>query len=509
MDEHQFLNEDVLRRVGPEHRAAWAARQKWLSEAREKQLLPEGDDWDTCLWVAGRFFGKTRTIVEAAWWEAYRVPGIRIHSLAPTLGDVHRVVMEGESGFINKMPSCLIKRYDKQMKEIELINGSLITGFSVVEEANRLRGPQCHLLTFDEAAAADRPAGNLEAAYRVASLGVRLPYPDGTPSRKLIATTPRPIPFFKRLISRPGVVLIQGTSYENKENVASSVMNEVLSLKGTIYGKQEIYGEFIDEDSDVSIFKRAWFRLWPADRKLPEFSFILEVYDTAYSEENYDKKKQETDPTASVVFGIFNVAANFTEQERRRMGVRGRYAALMCDYWSEHLGFPDLIDKARKQHRIKWGAAPGRRADIVLIEEKASGISVRQQLAVYGVPTWPYNPGRQSKTMRAHAVSPLVKQGCVFVPESLRPERKGMVRDWVEPFLEQVCAFAGPGSVEHDDAMDCLSSGLLYLRDRDILSATPDKKYVDLEEKIEADRAEAERLHGEERATEEGNPYAA
>jgi hypothetical protein len=458
-----MIAEDVpvdspARKLTAEERAAWYARGRWLEQARPAQLLPPGD-WDTAVWIAGRFFGKTRVIVEASWWEAWRQPNIRVHALAPTLGDVRRTLFEGESGFLAKMPPEIVESHNKTDKEIRLKNGSMIAGFSVVEEADRLRGPQCHHLLFDEAAAADRPAGNLEAAWRVAALGCRLICPDGSPSLKLIATTPRPIPFLKRLIKSPRVRLIQGNSRENYKNVAQAALNEVLSLEGTMYGKQEIDGLFIDEE-DIGILKRSWFRLWPADKKLPEFSFILECYDTATSEENFDVKKQTTDPSASIVLGVFNVNQCFDEKERKRLGLRHKYAAVLCEAWTERLGFPELLDKARVQHRVKWGR-PGRRADMVLIEDKSSGAPLRQTLATYGVPCWPYNPGRMNKTMRMHAASPFVKQGAIFVPESGMPERAGLPRDWVEPFLEQVCGFTGKGSTEHDDF--CLAAGTRVL----------------------------------------------
>ena len=465
---------------------------------------------------------NTRTIVEEAWWEAWRVPGLRIHALSPTLGDVRRTMFEGASGFLAMMPREIVrdvkgggKGYTKGDKEIHLINGSMIAGFSMVEEADRLRGPQCHMMIVDEAAAADRPAGNLEAAYNVAAFGCRLRYPDGSPSHKLIATTPRSIPFLKRLVKRPGVVMINGNSYENRANVATEVFDEVAVHEGTVYGKQEIHGMFIDDEDDQSIFRRGWFKLFPAFtadgdlRPLPEFSFILESYDTAFSEENFDKKTQTTDFTARTVFGVFNIADQFPELERKRLGLRGRYGALICDYWHERLSFPDLLEKARTLHRQKWGKRPGRRADIVLIEEKGSGISLRQGLATWGVPTWKFNPGRQSKAQRAHAIAAVVKNCAIFLPESTRPDRKGLPRNWVEPLLEEVCGFKGEGTIEHDDGFDTFVQGLHYLADREMLKAEPQVKYLDLEEQREAEEKEAKRLRGEERRVEVGNPYGA
>lgn len=490
---------------------AIAARQKWLDEARPNQIPPKGD-WNLGIWLAGRFYGKTRTLVEYAWWEGVRVPGIRIHALAPTIGDVRRVLFEGESGFLSKVPEAVAPRsnYNRTLGEFTFNNGTVIQGFSVTEEADRMRGPQCHLMIFDEAAAADRPAGNLEAAYKVAALGCRLPWVDGTPARKLLATTPKPIPFLKNLIRRPGAVVVHGTSYENRKNVSASVFDEVAMAEGTSYGRQEIYGDFIDEE-EGSIISRGWLRLWPNTKKLPTFTFILTSYDTALEEEHYDRKTNEMDYTACTVWGIFNVKQCFTPAEIKALGVKSQNAALLCDAWTERLGFPDLLEKARAVHRTQWGqgvnGGPGRKSDIILIENKVSGISLRQSLTAYGLPAWPFNPGRRSKTERIHAASPFFKQGCFFIPESSREDRKGMPRDWCEPLLEQLCAFKGPGSLQHEDFVDSVSQASDYFVARDMLTVAPvAMPDPDPEETRAKKEKEAQRLYDREKRM--INPYS-
>jgi predicted phage terminase large subunit-like protein len=506
--------------------AAGDARKRWIIQARTqkrrgKQLPPRDLAWQILLFVAGRGFGKTVSQVQWAWWEAWRVPNLIVHAIGPTLSDVRGTIFEGPAGFNTTIPAeCLLggsldRAYNKTLHELRLSNGSLIRGFGAQEEAGRLRGPQCHCLIADELREWDRPAGNLELAMNNALFGLRLPYPDGTPSRAVMGTTPKTIPYLKRFEKRAGVRVVRGTSHENMENLAEVFRTQLLTLAGTLLGKQEIEGLFTDDEGDLSILKRRWLRLWPVDpatgrpRKLPELSFILEVLDSAASEENYSNKKQETDPSASIVLGVFNVAQCFDEKERREMGVRGRYAALLLDCWSERLGLPDLLDKMRKQHRTKWGPVNrGRRADVVLIENKSSGPGVRQFMTTWGVPTWPYNP-RGDKTMRLHAVSPLINQGMLWVPESGRPDRKGLPMDWCEEFIDQITAFAGPGSVVHDDYVDCLSSGFTYLRDRGLLEAKPLVEFLDREEKIAAEQAEAVRIRESERAREHASPYGA
>lgn len=493
------------------------ARHSWLLRARTpkrkgKQIPSPALDWSIYLFLAGRGFGKTEGMSQWLWWELWQRPGTIGHILAPTIADVRGTNFQGPAGLQAIVPPECLKggswetAYLKQDRELRFANGSLIRGFGAVEEAGRLRGPQCHRMICDELREFDRPGGNLEAALNNALFGLRLQHNDGIPARAVMGTTPKPIPFLKRFAKRKDVRVVTGTSYENIDNLSVTYRNQLLALAGTLMGRQEIDGAFIDEESDLSIIKRHWIKLWPADKKLPEFTFIMEVYDTAASEENYDAKKQQTDPTASIVLGVFNVEQVFGKEGKKKLGVRGKYAALVLDAWSERLGLPDLLEKARAQHRTKWGPSPGRRADVVLIEDKSSGPGLRQFMAKWGVPTWPHKP-RRDKATRLHGVSPIIAQGGLFVPESSRGDRRGLPRDWCEPMLEEVCAFAGEGSTEHDDFVDCISSGFEYLHQRSLLAAEPEEQYVDLEEKEEAEQRRAQKIYEQQQRKQMGNPY--
>lgn len=464
---------------------------------------------------AGRGWGKTAALVQWQWWECWRVPGIIGHWVSPTTGDAKGTGFEGQSGFRGTVPAeCLWGgSWEKAFRAsnpmmLRFSNGSIIRGFGAVKEGGRLRGPQCHNLCADELREWDQPAGNLQRTLDNALFGLRLPYPDGTPARGMLATTPKPIPYMKRLEKRAGVVVVNGTTFENIKNLSSSLLTTLGAMQGTLMGRQEIDGAYMDEENDQTIVRRSWINLWPASKPLPELSFVVESYDTASSEEHYDRRSGETDYTAASVWGVFNVNQALTEAERARMGVRSKFAVILLECWKARLSMPELLDKAKEQHAIRWGPRPGRKSDLVLVEEKNVGSSLRQFMATWGVPVWPMIP-RKDKAQRLHATAPIAKQGMIFVPESNRPDRKGLPRDWVDPLLDEVTAYIGQGSTEHDDLMDTFSQAINYLREKGFLEAAPERLFADLEEKKAAQQRDAERDHAVERRQMFVNPYAA
>lgn len=450
---------------------------------------------------------NTMSEVQWLWWECFRCPGIIGHAVGPTIFDMKGTLFEGPAGLLATIPKEILKggspdiAYDISDHEIMFANGSKIRGFGATDGGSKLRGPQAHCGIGDELREWDKPAGKLAEAHSNMMFGIRLPYPDGTPARAVFGTTPKAIPYLLNLYRQPGVKVVTGTSYENLHNLSRSYADQLMAMKGTKIGRAEIDAEDIS-DEEGAIFQRSWIRMWPPFKKLPEFSFILVSLDTAMTDRDYDAKKQEADYTACGVWGVFNVQQCFPlEADRRRFGVRSKYAALCCDFWMEQVGFPELLERVRKTYRTKYGPADrGRRPDVILIEHKQSGISLRQSLMQYGIPTWPFRPGRQDKTMRAHAASPWVNQGMLWVPETQVEGRKGQARDWVQPMLDQVCSFAGEGSIPHDDAVDSTVQMILYLADKGYFLVSPHKTpYPDPDELVEKREREAVQIHEEEK----------
>jgi predicted phage terminase large subunit-like protein len=443
---------------------AYMWRMEWLSKAHAHQILPPDEWWTIWLLLAGRGAGKTRTAAEQLGWWAWTEPNTRWLVAAPTSSDVSSVCFEGESGLLNVIPYELIKEFKSQKQELYLINGSMIKGIPA-SEPERFRGPQFHGGWFDELAAWDY----LQEAWDMIQFGMRL----GTRVRQIASTTPKPKELIKQLIKQEGkdVVITRASTYANLDNLAPQFKEQILKYEGTKLGRQEIYAEVINPEED-GIIKRSWIKVWKADKPLPEFEYIIMSLDTAFTEKTADTKG-DPDPSACSVWGYF-------KHDKKP-------AIILLDCWEEHLGLPDLITRVKQEMNVQYGQgdlkpviAPlvgpkssylvGRKPDLVLIEDKGSGISLRQMLAREEILAYPYNPGRADKLARLHMVSHIFAHGYVWVVES--EKRPGQIKTWAEPLVSQLCSFTGEKSIKHDDLMDSTTQAIRFLSDKNMLAMT-------------------------------------
>ena len=302
-----------------------------------------------------------------------------------------------------------------------------------------------------------------DEAFDMIMFGMRL----GDRPRIVISTTPKPKPIITRLIKREGkdVTVSRASTYANLANLAPTFREQILQYEGTALGRQEIHAEVLDP-ADQGIIKRSWIQLWPADKPLPVFDLIVLSLDTAFTEATRNSKTGDADFTGCSVWGLF--------REERQDGV------LLLDCWQERLGMPDLIERTKREMAVQYGdrdkplitpiyGAPllgtsGRKPDLCVIEDKGSGISLRQMLAREGLSAVAYNPGRASKLERLHMVSHLFANGMVWVVES--DKRPGQPRSWADPLIEQLCSFSGEKSIAHDDLVDSSTQALRVIVDK-------------------------------------------
>lgn len=470
----QFNTEDLLL-------LRW--KMLWKQQARRKQIPPP-TPWKTFGVRSGRGFGKT--LMGANWigqWAASD-PGSYNFVVAPTHDDVRYTCFEGPTGLFSVIPPPLIADCNLTLPSITLTNRSIIRGFAAVAP-ERLRGPQSHRIWADEIASWRQP----EKCWDNLMFGLRL----GQLPQVFWTGTPKPTAFMRKLSMSLTDILILGSTYENSENLPDTYYENVAKYEGTKIGRQELYGELIDPE-EAGFVKRSDWRLWPAKRPLPRFKFIVLSLDTAFTEKTFDKEEQENDPTACSVWGMF-------EYERKEH-------IMLLDCWEEHLGFPQLVARVKREKNLTYGDADeplikvvvpgskvvhhGRRPDLVLIEDKGSGISLRQSLSMENIFAEPYNPGRMDKLSRLHAVSPLFPAKRIWAVES--NSNKGQPRAWADPLITQVCSYVGEGSLEHDDLLDTTTQALKFLMDKFRMTFTnrtdPDEKTKEALERLKRQKRE-------------------
>ena len=110
-------------------------------------------------------------------------------------------------------------------------------------------------------------------------------------------------------------------------------------------------------------------------------------------------EKTSGDPTACTVWAVF------THEAQRHI--------MLIDAWDEHLSYPELRARAIKEWSTEYGGMSekspfgrARRPDRVLVEAKASGQSLLQDLRLAKVPAIPYNPGMADKVSPARVSTP-------------------------------------------------------------------------------------------------------
>lgn len=415
------------------------ARKTWAQAARPKQLLNLGRSAYGYVCLMGRGFGKTLLGTHTIRDIALKYPGIRINAIGATSDAVRGIIFEGESGLLSCIPPSCIKKSNRRPLELELWNGSYILGVSA-EDPERLRGYQSAVTLADELAAWQYPKESFEQI--VLSTRLRTEFK----TKLIITTTPKPIPLIYDLVDDPRYIKVFGSTYENLQNLDENAIAELRKMEGTNYGKQEIYGELLMADQSA-IFKRDWFNIWPKDDKYPNFSYIIQSWDTAYT------KNTANDPCAVTTWGVFST-------ETIPFGI------MILDAWDEHLDYPSM--RTRAQYEYNKGHGPEGKLFIThqVVEMKGTGMPLYQDLSDIGIPILGSNPGTNDKVTRASLVSYLAEKGNIYVPEN--PRFPSEVAPWAEAWLQELTRFSSdPAAMksQKDDYVDSTSQAWKHIID--------------------------------------------
>ena len=188
----------------------------------------------------------------------------------------------------------------------------------------------------------------------------------------------------------------------------------------------------------AALIKRSDWRIWDADDP-PPCEFVIQSWDTAH------ETKTSSDYTACTTWGVW-----YNEEEGSRPSV------MLLDAFKERMEFPELKEAALKQYR-EW------RPDSFLVEKKAAGAPLIQELRRMGIPVDEFTPSRgNDKIARLNAVSDLFASGAVWAPD----------RRWARDVIEEVVAFPVG---EHDDYVDTMTQALLRFRNGGFITLPSDE----------------------------------
>tara|TARA_R100001244_G_scaffold21205_1_gene22657 strand:- start:2878 stop:4212 length:1335 start_codon:yes stop_codon:yes gene_type:complete len=182
-----------------------------------------------------------------------------------------------------------------------------------------------------------------------------------------------------------------------------------------------------------TILREAWWRPWEK-AELPEIEYVIQSWDTAYS------TKEKSSYSARTTWGVFQQ--------------NNQWNALVLDCWFDRVSYPDLRREAQDAYNLY-------EPDAVLIEKKASGQSLLQDLRMAGVPVLAYSPDRD-KEARAHAASALLEDGRIWYPAD---------KKWAKDLINICSAFPAG---ENDDIVDTCTQAWLRLRKQWFISHSED-----------------------------------
>ena len=189
-----------------------------------------------------------------------------------------------------------------------------------------------------------------------------------------------------------------------------------------------------------AIIKKEWWNRWE-EEEVPQLEYVIQSYDTAFS------KKETADYSAITTWGVFSPKQD------------GPQNLILLDAKKGRWDFPELKTQALDQYKF-W------EPETVIIEAKASGVPLTQELRQIGIPVVNFTPSKgNDKVTRVHSVSPLFESGMIWGPD----ER------WADEVIEECAAFPYG---EYDDLVDSTTQALMRYRQGNFVQL-PSDDWVD------------------------------
>jgi len=384
------------------------------NQPRDKQLPPD-DPWFVWLIRAGRGFGKTFAGSRWLHRKADEDPGCWMALIGKTPGDVRDDCIDGPGGILNQQPPGVLEQggvnYEPSKRRIEWPNGSYATIYSGANH-DQIRGLSGSYAWCDEFAAWDYA----EKAWDNLMFGMR----EGEDPRVVITTTPKPIEIIQDIEDDDSTVTVNGSTYENEENLNDQFLETIESrYEGTTKGQQEIHAEYIDQSGALWSYDIIHHGERPNRKKLKR---IVVAIDPAVT------SNKDSDETGIIVCAEHDNGDFYVLEDASLKGSPSRWADVAVALYHEY------------------------EADRVIAEVNNGGDMVEDVIR-QTEPDVSYEDVRatRGKTLRAEPIVALYEQGKVTHVDKFDTLESQMVR------------FSGEKTSESPDRMDSLVWGLSYL----------------------------------------------
>ena len=198
------------------------------------------------------------------------------------------------------------------------------------------------------------------------------------------------------------------------------------------------------------IIKKHWFKWWNQPSP-PKCHYILQSWDTALS------TKPDACYSCCTTWGVFNDDHNVSQ-------------VMLLDTWHGRVEYPDLrrmaLRLAHNYHDTHIDHPTPEdyilKPDMILIEAKANGLSLIQDLGRAGLIVNRFDPvkhGGGDKIVRARLMSHVLEAGKIWVPA--KPPHYTGLRPYADVFVESCASF--PNDVDSRDYVDSMSQAIIKL----------------------------------------------
>lgn len=238
----------------------------------------------------------------------------------------------------------------------------------------------------------------------------------------------------------------EGSSYfpEWKTNEVLKIdENEIKASNGSRYWNSLYMQDPTPEEG--GLIKKQWLQDW-TENDPPPCDFVIQTYDTAFS------TKTTADYSVIQTWGIFSMYEHDEDGQEEFVS-----NLILLGNIRERFEYPDLRRKAHELYNRH-------RPDVCIIEKKASGQSLLQDMRRSGLPVQEYVPDRD-KVSRVYSASPLIESGRVWIPVG---------KKWSDELVDELLKFP---NAAHDDQVDALVMAIHYLRDSWHLSHPEDPEW--------------------------------